>query len=129
MGLIEKIKDLAVDIYDELGSGYDEAIYQKAFEVALRLEGIGYEDQRVVPIFYRGHYVGEGKPDIVVGKGGEKLVIELKALASSIGPKEETQLKNYMRVLNIGKGLLINFPQPGAKGTPEKPEVKEVSLE
>src|SRR5499425_1408788 len=109
--LIELLRVLTQDIYDKLGSGFDEVVYQKAFEVGLRLRGIPYEAQRIVPVFYEGFYIGEGKPDLIVGDGIERIVIELKAV-ESVGHKERTQIENYLRVLGISLGLLINFPQP-----------------
>ncbi len=109
--LLEVLRALTQDIYDKLGSGFDEVVYQKAFEVGLRLRGIPYEAQRIVPVFYEGFYIGEGKPDLIAGNGTEKVVIELKAV-ESVGHKERTQIENYLRVLNVPLGLLINFPQP-----------------
>lgn len=109
--LIELLRALTQDIYDKLGSGFDEVVYQKAFEVGLRLRGVPYEAQRIVPVFYEGFYIGEGKPDLIVNDGREKIVIELKAV-ESVGHKERTQIENYLRVLNASSGLLINFPQP-----------------
>jgi len=109
--LCEVLRALTQDIYDTLGSGFDEVVYQKAFEVGLRLRGIPYEAQRIVPVFYAGFYIGEGKPDLIVGDGVERVVIELKAV-ESVGHKERAQIENYLRVLGISLGLLINFPQP-----------------
>ena len=109
--LLELLQALTQDIYDKLGSGFDEVVYQKAFEVGLRLRSIPYEAQRIVPVFYEGFYIGEGKPDLIAGNGTEKVVIELKAV-ESVGHKERTQIENYLRVLNVPLGLLINFPQP-----------------
>lgn len=111
MVLLEVLRSLTQDIYDKLGSGFDEVVYQKAFEVGLRLRRIPYEAQRVVPVFYEGFYIGEGKPDLIVGENSDRLVIELKAV-ESVGHKERTQIENYLRVLNVSLGLLINFPQP-----------------
>ena len=109
--LIELLRALTQDIYDKLGSGFDEVVYQKAFEVGLRLRGVPYEAQRIVPVFYEGFYIGEGKPDLVVSDGNERIVIELKAV-ESVGHKERAQIENYLRVLSVPLGLLINFPQP-----------------
>jgi len=109
--LLEVLRALTQDIYDQLGSGFDEVVYQKAFEVGLRLRGIPYKAQRIVPVFYQGFYIGEGKPDLIVGDGTEKVVIELKAV-ESVDHKERTQIENYLRVLSVPLGLLINFPQP-----------------
>lgn len=109
--IIEVLRALTQDVYDKLGSGFDEVVYQKAFEVGLRLRRIPYEAQRVVPVFYEGFYIGEGKPDLIVGENGDRVVIELKAV-ESVGHKERAQIENYLRVLDIPLGLLINFPQP-----------------
>lgn len=109
--LIELLRLLTQDIYDKLGSGFDEVVYQKAFEVGLRLRGIPYEAQRIVPVFYEGFYIGEGKPDLIVGEDNERLVLELKAV-ESVGHKERAQIENYLRVLSLPLGVLINFPQP-----------------
>ena len=120
--LVERCKGMAVDIYNELGSGFDEPVYQKAFEVCLRLAGLKYENLKIVPIYYQGFNIGEGKLDILVHDGDDKLVVELKAIGSVLSPKEETQLRKYMELENIEDGLLINFPQAGRKGIPDEPE-------
>ena len=109
--MLDMLRMLTQDIYNKLGSGFDEVVYQKAFEVGLRLRGIPYEAQRIVPVFYENFYIGEGKPDLIVGNSGEQVVIELKAV-ESVGHKEHAQIENYLRVLRIPTGLLINFPQP-----------------
>ena len=121
--LVEKCKCIAIDIYNELGSGFDEAVYQKAFEVSLRLEGVKYEDLKIVPIYYRGFNIGEGKLDLLVYAGDDRLVVELKAIGSSLSPKEETQVRKYMDLLKLNAGLLINFPQAGRKGNSDAPEM------
>ena len=126
--LLEILRSIAQDVYDKLGSGFDEVVYQKAFEVALRLRGIPYEAQRVVPIFYEGFYVGEGKPDLIVGPSEQRLVIELKAVEST-GHKERMQIENYLRVLDLPSGLLINFPQPTkSKAAKDEVEIIEVPI-
>jgi GxxExxY protein len=127
--LIELLQALTQDIYNKLGSGFDEVVYQKAFEVGLRLRGIPYEAQRIVPVFYEGFYIGEGKPDLIVGNGIERVVIELKAV-ESVGHKERAQIENYLRVLDASIGLLINFPQPTkAKAARDGVEFIEVKKE
>lgn len=127
MNLIDKCQDIARDIYNDLGSGFEEPIYQKAFEVALRLEGIPYENQRITPVFYKGFNVGEQKLDLVIKWLSEELIVELKAILA-LSPKDATQLKKYMELLNIKDGLLVNFPQFGtAKSKSEisnEPEFK-----
>ena len=126
--MIKKLKKIAKEIFDDLGSGFPENIYQKAFEVALRLEKINYESQRIITIFYKNFNIGESISDLIINDGKEKIIVELKAVSSEISLKEETQLKKYMITLNIKKGILINFPQPDKKEVPENPEFKEVEL-
>lgn len=121
------VKSLARDVYNSLGSGHNEVVYDKAMQVALRLAGIKYENQKVVELKYKDHNVGEGYPDIVVNFGKDKAILELKAVGGNIGPSEEQQLKTYMNVLNIKHGLLINFQSPKKKGKSQI-EFKEVKI-
>jgi GxxExxY protein len=60
---IAKIKKIAEDVYDTLGSGFPETVYDRAMEVGLRLGKMRYESQKVVELKYKEHYVGEGYPD------------------------------------------------------------------
>jgi len=121
--LIEKI---AREVYEGLGSGFSEDIYDRAMQVSLRLAGIKYESQKVVELTFRDHCVGEGYPDLVVHLGEQRVVVELKAVASDLGACEEQQLRNYMRVLGVGHGLLINFQAPGRKQDNTQLEIREV---
>jgi len=125
---VQKIKQIAKDVYEKLGSGFDESVYDKAMQVGLRLAKIRYESQKVVELKYKDHYVGEGYPDLVVNLNGNRVVVELKAISGSLGASEEQQLKNYLKILGIKNGLLINFQQPGKKQGKTQLEVKEVCL-
>jgi len=126
--LIDDIKTCARAVVDELGSEWSEAVYQKAMEVELRLRGIEYECQRVLPVVYKGFNVGEGKPDIIVwqreGKERTGLVIELKN-DSSIKEDQIKQLKSYIEEMKrqglnvLDEGLLINFKKPSGKKVEE----------
>ena len=126
--VINQIKKLAEEVYGELGSGFDERVYQKAMEVGLRLAKIRYENQKVVELKFRDHYVGEGYPDLIVNLNGIKLVIELKA-TGKLGGKEEAQIKSYMKILKIPDGLLINFQSPGTDVAKETQlEIREIKI-
>ena len=83
--LNETIRVIARDVYQTLGSGFPEKVYESAMQVGFRLENIVYEGQKVVELTYKGYYVGEGYPDLVVWSGQEKLVVELKALTVELG--------------------------------------------
>jgi GxxExxY protein len=126
--LIKTITALAHDVYKRLGSGFDEKVYENAMAVGLRLAKIPYQAQKVVELTYKEHYVGEGYPDLIVGTGRTRLILELKA-TSKLGDKEEQQLHNYLRILGLNQGLLINFQAPGqnTKGK-TKLEVRQVSV-
>lgn len=125
---LKQIKKIANEVYGELGSGFDECVYQKAMEVGLRLAKIRYESQKVVELKFKDHYVGEGYPDIIVNVNGNKLVVELKA-TGKLGGKEEVQIRSYMKILKIPYGLLINFQSPGTDVEKETQlEIREITL-
>jgi GxxExxY protein len=122
------VRQIAEDVYKTLGSGFSEEVYDRAMQVGLRLAKVPYEGQKVVELKYRDHYVGEGYPDLVVHLGDEKLIVELKAISGELGASEEQQLRNYMNVLNIRRGMLINFQQPGRKQGKTKLDIWELVL-
>ena len=126
--VVNQIKKLAKEVYGELGSGFDERVYQKAMEVGLRLAKVRYENQKVVELKFKDHYVGEGYPDLIINLNGVKLVVELKAV-NKVGGKEENQTKSYMRILNIPYGLLINFQTPSTDTEKETHlEIREIKI-
>src|SRR6185503_4934635 len=96
-------------------------------QVGLRLANIPYEGQKVVELKYKEHYVGEGYPDLVVSFGREKLVLELKAIGGKLGASDEQHLRNYLRILSVQRGLLINFQQPGRKQGETRLDIREVN--
>ena len=122
------IREIAEDVYKTLGSGFSEEVYDRAMRVGLRLATIRYEGQKVVELKYKEHYVGEGYPDLVVHLGNEKLIVELKAISGELGASEEQQLRNYMTILKVQRGMLINFQQPGRKQGKTKLDIRELAL-
>src|SRR5438876_5423426 len=125
---INTIKEIAQDVYETLGSGFSEEVYDRAMQVGLRLAKIGYEGQKVVELKYKDHYVGEGYPDLVVQLETEKVVVELKAISGQLGASEDQQLRNYLKILNVKRGLLINFQQPGKNQGTTKLDIREVTI-
>jgi len=97
-------------------------------QVGLRLAHIKYENQKVVELKYKNHCVGEGYPDLVVQLGREKIIVELKATGGQLGGPEDRQLRNYMRLLNASRGLLVNFQQPGRRPAKTRLEIKQIEL-
>jgi GxxExxY protein len=96
---------IAQSVWSELGPGYSESVYHHAFEIALRKKGIKYESEKIIPVFYDGLGVGNVRADIVL----DNLVIELKSVAK-LTEQFKIQLKNYLKLLGVKQGLLINFP-------------------
>ena len=104
---------IAQDIWSSLGPWYSESVYHSAFEVALRKRGISYDTERIIPVYYEGLNVGHVRADLIVGD----TVIELKSV-SRLTEQFRIQIQNYMRLLGLQKGILINFPM-GQSATPE----------
>jgi GxxExxY protein len=107
----DRIEEIAREIYECLGTGHTEAIYQGAFEIALRDEHVRFERQKDVPVMFRGMQAGRGIADIVL----PDIIIELKATVK-IQPGDMAQVRNYMRSLGITRGVVVNFCQPSSKG-------------
>jgi len=93
------------DVYNELGFGFLESVYQEAMAIALRDAGLGCERERIVTVTFRGHSVGEFRPDLVVG---DAVVVELK-VARSLAAVHNVQVINYLRATRFEVGLLLNF--------------------
>ena len=102
----EFLKDITESIWASLGPGYSESVYHCAFEVALRKAGIYYETERIIPVFYEGQNVGHVRADLIVDR---KCVIELKAVGK-LNDTYRIQTQNYMQLLGLDEGFLINFP-------------------
>lgn len=104
------IETLAKRIYSQLGSGYSERVYHNCMEVVLRKEGIQYESERIIPIYFEGHVVGNLRGDIIINN---EIVLEFKAV-KTLNEVMESQVRNYLRLTQLKTGYLINFPlQPG----------------
>jgi len=108
--LTEKIIGLFYDVYNELGHGFLESVYEQAMLIALRQAGLDVEAQVEIPVRFRGLEVGNYKADLQVDR---KVLIELKA-ARSLEKAHGAQILNYLKATNIEVGLLLNFGEPAA---------------
>ncbi len=102
---VKKVMACAVNIRKHLGPGYLESVYKNAMLVELEKNGLTYEVEKPINVYYEKVLVGEFKADIVV-EGS--LILELKAV-SSLHVAHEIQLVNYLTATGIDDGLLINF--------------------
>lgn len=98
--------EISQDIWKSLGPGYSESVYHCAFEVALRKRLINYETERIIPVFYDGQNVGNVRADLIIDR---KVVVELKSV-SKLNEQYRIQTRNYLSLLDLNLGYLINFP-------------------
>jgi GxxExxY protein len=103
--LTRQIIQAAYKVFNELGHGFLESVYEKSMELQLIEMGLLVQRQQAIPVYYKGNLVGDFKADLVVNN---LVIIELKALKNLL-PIHEVQLVNYLKATRIEVGLLINF--------------------
>ena len=103
--LTEKVIGLFFDVYNELGEGFLESVYQNAMSLALVQAGLHVEREVAIPVFFRGQMVGDFRADLIVN---EVVIVELKTVRA-LEHVHESQLYNYLRSTEIEVGLLLNF--------------------
>ena len=103
--LTDKIIQTFYEVYNELGYGFLEKVYQNAMQLELREKGFFVECQKQIKVFYKGYEVGEYFADIVVNN---TVILELKA-AEYMTKEFEAQLLNYLKGTEAEVGLLLNF--------------------
>lgn len=101
----------AIEVHRHLGPGYLEAVYEEALAIEFHLLGIKAARQPPVSVQYKGHAVGNGRLDFLVGG---LLVVELKTV-DALGPIHKAQVLSYLRATGLSLGLLINFNVPVLK--------------
>jgi len=100
-----KIIGCAMRVHSALGNGFQEVIYQRALEIELRDEGLAYQREMEMPIYYKDEHIGTRRVDFFVE--GE-IMVELKAIID-LGDTQLAQGINYLEAYNMKTGLLINF--------------------
>lgn len=107
--LTDRIIGCYFDVYNELGYGFLERVYELSMMIHLEECGLLATRQRPIEVHYHGHNVGNYVADILVE---DSVLIEVKAV-ERIAPEHEYQLINYLRATNVEVGLLLNFgPHP-----------------
>lgn len=110
--LTEKIIRAYYRVYNELGYGFLERVYENALAIALQEEGLEITQQAPISVYFAGKVVGEYFADLLVAN---LVIVELKA-AKAIAPEHEAQLLNYLKATKKPVGLLLNFgPEPQIK--------------
>jgi len=100
----------AMEVYNELGSGFLEAVYQEAMQMELESRKIKFEPQKELCIYYKGQCLKKKYFADFLCFGG--IIVELKAIDTITGI-EESQLLNYLKATGIRVGLIINFGDGG----------------
>lgn len=103
--LTKKIIKAFYIVYNKLGYGFAEKIYENSMLIELRKMGISCQKQVPIKVFYEGQEVGNYFADILVE---DKVIIELKAV-SIIIEEHKAQLLNYLKATKIEIGLILNF--------------------
>ena len=106
--LTHKIIGCAMEVHKTLGNGFQEVIYQRALAIEMRMQGLDFEREKEMPIFYKGQDIGTRRVDFFVE---EKIMVELKAI-TQLEDVHLAQAMNYLEAYHMEIGLLINF---GAK--------------
>ena len=104
--LSNRVIGCAIEVHRELGPGLLESAYEQCLAHELRLNGIPFDLQQVMPVEYKGVQIDCGyRLDLLVDG---KLIVELKAVAA-VEPIHEAQILTYLKLAKVKTGLLINF--------------------
>ena len=111
-GLTSEILEVYYHVYNTLGYGFLEKVYENALIISLKKKGLYPARQVPLKVYFESELVGDYFADIIVN---DSVIVEIKA-AESLHPSHEAQLLNYLKATEIEVGLLLNFG--------EKPEFK-----
>ncbi len=114
--LSEAILKVYYEVYNELGYGFLEKVYQNAMYLELKAQGFKVEAQKQIQVYYKDELVGDFFADLLIN---DTIILELKA-CDNLVKAHYVQTLNYLKATNIEIGLLLNFG--------EKPEIKRLIL-
>ena len=103
--LTYRIIAAAISVHKDLGPGFLEIMYEEALAIELAAAGMAFERQKLLPVFYREHVIGEHRLDLVV-EG--KVIIELKAI-SDLEDIHYAIVRSYLKAADLADALLLNF--------------------
>jgi GxxExxY protein len=103
--ITEKIIGCAIEVHKLLGNGFQEVIYQRALSIEFELQGLSFEREKEMPVFYKEQQIGIRRVDFLV----ENVIsVELKAI-TQLENVQLAQAINYLEAYDLEIGLLINF--------------------
>ena len=100
----------AMEVHNQLGAGFAEAVYQEAMEIELGLRAIPFDRQRVLPVCYKGITLQCGYVADLICFGS--VIVEIKAIRE-LANRDQAQIVNYLKATGLRVGVLINFGDPG----------------
>ena len=103
--LSDSILKIYYEVYNELGYGFLEKVYQNAMYFELKSQGFKVEAQKQIKVYYKSQMVGEYFADIIVE---DLITLELKA-CECLMDGHQAQLLNYLKVTKVEIGMLLNF--------------------
>jgi GxxExxY protein len=103
--LTARIIGCAMEVHKILGNGFQEVIYQRALEIEMLQQGLKFNREFEMPIFYKGERIGTRRVDFFVE---DKVMVELKAVIK-LEDVHLAQAINYLEAYKMEVGLLINF--------------------
>ena len=109
--ITHEIIGCAYNVFNKLGFGFLEGIYQKAMIIELFKTNLRAESEKPLKVYYDDHVVGDFKIDILVEN---TVVVELKSV-QTLAKEHEVQLVNYLNGLKKEIGLLVNFGPSGVQ--------------
>ena len=118
--ITQKIIGCAYRVYNKMGFGFLESVYEKCMLIELNKQQLTIESQKPLKVFYEQYLVGEYVADIVVN---DTIIVELKSV-KQIVRAHEIQLVNYLVATGKPVGLLLNF---GEKRVEVKRKVKDLN--
>ncbi len=118
--ITETIIGCAYRVYNKMGFGFLESVYEKCLLIELRKAGLDTESRKPITVYYEGEIVGEFVADIIVN---DAIILELKSVRRII-KAHEVQLVNYLVATGKPVGLIINF---GERKVEIKRKVKDLS--
>jgi len=101
----EKIIGCAYRVYNKMGFGFLESVYEKCLLIEMQKTGLKTESQKPITVSYENEIVGEFVADIIVNNA---IIVELKSV-KQIVKAHEVQLVNYLVATGKPVGLIINF--------------------
>ena len=109
-----KIVGVLIEVFKQLGSGYQEKYYQKAIAKEFALQGYKFFEQVHIPLDYKGEKIGSYFVDFVVKVNDTEIPIEIKR-DKNFSQARINQLSDYLKALNLKLGILANFTREGVK--------------